>query len=325
MIRVILFHPCLIEGEATMKTRSATNPIFILGMLFILFTTACAGGIVDEEAFTSALNTAVAGTVTAQALDLQLTKGAEVAVPPTDTPAPTQTSIPDTNTPEPSPTNTPEPTQETTPGETPVFTISGPSVQVSIDTNCRSGPGKVYAWLGALMVGEEAVILAKDPSGVYWYIENPDQEGAYCWIWGFYAVTSGNTAPLPIYTPGPTPTPEPDFSVGYREVENCGGSWQIEFEIDNTGRYVLESVSTFVQDTVTGAKSGDSAKNSFERKTGCAIDQKTGNLEPGEIGFTVSRDLSNDPTGNLVYASVTVCTEDDLYGDCKTREFYFTP
>ena len=31
--------------------------------------------------------------------------------------------------------------------------------------------------------------------------------GGTCWLWGQYAVVSGNTATLPEYTPPPTPTP----------------------------------------------------------------------------------------------------------------------
>jgi hypothetical protein len=300
-----------------------------LGCALTLIAAACntasTSGYTEEE-FNQALDTAVAATVTAQALDIQHTRGAEAAMAPTETTAPTNTSAPDTDTPEPTMTSTPEPTEENAVQVTqPVFTLSGPSVQVSIDTNCRSGPGKSYTWLGALLVGEEAQIVGKDPSGTYWYITNPHLDGEYCWIWGAYAYTSGNTAPLPVYTPGPTPKPEPVFSVGFRDVESCAGAWGVEFEIVNTGVWTLQSVSSFVQDTVTGAVSGNSSLNAFIKKTGCTENKVQDKRGPGETGYTVSLDLSNDPTGHLSYASVTVCTEDNLVGQCSTREFYFTP
>jgi hypothetical protein len=314
-----------------MRKQQTMYKLALLGCVLALIAAACStagtSGYTEEE-FNQALNTAVAATVTAQALDIQRTRGAEAALSPTETTAPTNTSAPDTDTPEPTLTPTPEPetTEESAVQVTqPVFTLSGPSVQVSIDTNCRSGPGKTYTYLGALLVGEEAQIVGKDPSGAYWYITNPDHEGEYCWIWGAYAYTAGNTAPLPVYTPGPTPKPEPEFSVGYREVESCGGAWQVEFEIVNTGVLTLQSVSTYVKDTVTKAESNDSSLNAFIKMTGCTEDEKHGKREPGETGFTVSLDLSNDPTGHLTYASVTVCSEDDLYGKCSTKEFYFTP
>ena len=175
------------------------------------------------------------------------------------------------------------------------------------------------------MVGEEAVIVGKDPSGAYWYITNPDEEGEYCWIWGFYATIAGNTGPLPIYTPGPTPTLEPLFSTDIHQVETCGGVWQIEFIIKNNGVDTLESVSTYVKDTVTGNDTSITSYNSFVEKTGCTDKSSYGRLHPKDKGYTVSRDLANDPTGHLTYVEVTVCTDDGLHGACRTREFYVTP
>jgi hypothetical protein len=310
-----------------MKYSSVNIPQAIGGIVLIALTAACTGSAVDEQAFNTALDTAVAGTITAQALDIQRTKGAEAAQPATATAEPTATAtytaVPDSPTSEPTITETAGATIEVTPP--PEFTLSGPSIQVSVDTNCRSGPGVDYNIIGALLVGEEATVAGKDPSGSFWYIENPDQEGKFCWIWGKYAYTSGNANLVPVYTPGPTSSPEVLYSVGYREVESCGGAWQVEFEIVNTGRYNLESVSTYVEDTVTSAKSGTLTSNYFIRKTGCTVDQTKETLAPGVTGFSVSKDLSNNPTGHLVYASITACSEDFLNGACQTREFYFTP
>jgi uncharacterized protein YgiM (DUF1202 family) len=312
------------------KSLISQGLVFTLFITLIVFISACSGSNLtqeDQKSFQDAVNTAVAGTVTAQALDAQRTKGAEAALSPSETSAPTNTTAPNTPTPEPTQTPKAETTEETPEeeGQPESSSLSGPSVQVSIDTNCRSGPGKSYTWLGALMVGEEAVITGKDPQGLYWYIQNPNQEGNYCWIWGFYATISGNTAPLPIYTPGPTPTPDPNFSTDFHQVESCAGAWQVEFTVVNNGLVNLESISSSVKDTVTGNSSGKSSKNFFTEKNGCADVSSYDRLKPEKIGYTVSLDLPSDPTGHLVYASLTVCTEDNLYGDCRTREFYFTP
>lgn len=309
-----------------MQNKSIILLLIILLAGLVLISTACTPGL-DEKAFQDALNTAIAETDTAQELDTQRTKGAEAALSPTETAAPTNTSIPPaTSTLEPTYTPTPEDEEDIVEGtEQPEFTISGPAVQVSVDTNCRSGPGKVYTYLGALLVGEQANIYGKDPSGSWLYINNPDLEDSFCWIWGYYANTSGNIAPLPIYTPGPTPKPDPNFSVGFREIETCGGAWQVEFEIYNNGVYPLNSVSSYVQDTDTSAASGNSALNTFEKKTGCVVDSSKTVLDPGATGYTVSLDLSNDPAGHLVFASITLCTKADLNGSCRTRELYFTP
>lgn len=301
--------------------------LFILSIALIAASSACSATGIDEGAFQDAVNTAVAGTNTVQALDVQRTKGAEAALKPTETKAPTSTTAPNTSTPEPSLTPTVESTEGTPDVEDQPASssLSGPSVQVSIDTNCRSGPGKSYNYLGALMVGEEAVITGKDPSGIYWYITNPDQEGGYCWIWGFYATITGNTTPLPIFTPGPTPTPEANFSTDVHQVESCAGAWQIEFTIVNNGSVTLESVSSSVKDTVTGNSSGKSSQNFFTEKNGCADVASHDRVKPDDIVYTVSLDLPSDPTGHLLFASLMVCSDDNIKGNCRTREFYFTP
>ena len=77
---------------------------------------------------------------------------------------------------------------------------------VSVNTNCRTGPGVVYDLIGALLVGEQAVVVGKYTAGNYWIINNPDSSGT-CWLWGQYATVSGNTAGLPEYSQPPTPTP----------------------------------------------------------------------------------------------------------------------
>jgi len=93
-----------------------------------------------------------------------------------------------------------------TPTITPTLPPSVPMVSVSVDTNCRAGPGTVYEYLTGLLVGEKAEIIGKytSTSPVYWIIK----KGAItCWLWGKYATVEGDTSNLPEMTPPPTPTP----------------------------------------------------------------------------------------------------------------------
>ena len=99
-----------------------------------------------------------------------------------------------------------EPSATPTSSATPMQ--GAPIVHVSVDTNCRFGPGDIYEYQGALMVGEEAEVVGKLADESFWYIENPDPPPPYCWIWGVYAQVEGDTSGLPILTPPPTPTPE---------------------------------------------------------------------------------------------------------------------
>ncbi|MFN2152669.1 MAG: hypothetical protein ACK2T5_13785 [Anaerolineales bacterium] len=95
-----------------------------------------------------------------------------------------------------------------TPTISPTATPSIPMVSVSVNTNCRKGPGIVYDNLTALLVGEEAVVVGKhtatDPD--YWIIE---KGSITCWLWGEYATVVGDVSNLPEIAAPPTPTPSP--------------------------------------------------------------------------------------------------------------------
>jgi hypothetical protein len=80
-------------------------------------------------------------------------------------------------------------------------------ISVSKETNCRLGPDIVYDRVGGLVPGVMPEVFALDPTRSYYYIENPTYPGSYCWVWGFYATEVGDFSGLPIYLPGPTPTP----------------------------------------------------------------------------------------------------------------------
>ena len=118
----------------------------------------------------------------------------------------------------PSPTFTPGP-PTLTPTPTHTSTRMVPTIIVSLDTNCRSGPGKVYDMIGALMVGETTEILARGSVPNYWVVDNPDYPGHECWLWGKYATVSGDTRHLPIRSAAPTPTPAPGSIRGYVYID----------------------------------------------------------------------------------------------------------
>jgi hypothetical protein len=124
---------------------------------------------------------------------------------PTETLTPTETSTPiaantqtilltETLTPTTKP-DTPTPTQ-------PRHTLDKPMVSVSVNTNCRIGPGLQYEYIGALLVGEQAEVVGVSWNGQFWVIKNPSQEGE-CWLWGGYARVIGDTSKLPRIFPPP--------------------------------------------------------------------------------------------------------------------------
>lgn len=127
---------------------------------------------------------------------------------PGDPEEPEQPAAPPSETPEPTATETA--TQIPTETYTPTPEI--PMVMVTLNTNCRVGPGVVYDLLGALLTGEKAEIVGRTTSGPYVIIDNPNKPGELCWLWLEYAEITGNTDLLPLMTPPPTPTPKP-FTV----------------------------------------------------------------------------------------------------------------
>ncbi len=130
----------------------------------------------------------LAGTITAQAMIILQSNGTPVPADAaifTDTPAITDT-----------PSATPTITLTPTP--------SVPEVNVTSATNCRTGPGTEYDLLYTLQPGQVAQIIGKDSADNYWIINYPG--GTMCWLWGQYAVVSGNIAALAEYPVPPTPT-----------------------------------------------------------------------------------------------------------------------
>lgn len=144
--------------------------------------------------------------------------------------------------PEPTATETLIPTITLTPTETLTPTLDKPIVSVSVDTNCRTGPGKQYDLIGALLVGEQADVVGIYAGGEYWIIKNPDRSGE-CWLWGYYASVNGPTNGLPVYTPPPTPTPVYDWT----------GTWTTSFGVPAMMHETIVITLTQSGNTVTGS------------------------------------------------------------------------
>jgi hypothetical protein len=131
-------------------------------------------------------------------------------------------------------------------------TLSTPMVSVSVDTNCRIGPGEIYDYIGALLVGEQAEVVGQSMDGQYWIIKNPDASGE-CWLWGNYATVAGPVAALPKYTPPPTPTPTFAWEGNWTTFTgNIGGPFDSDpLSITVNDKTMTGTVSLPGGDTVT--------------------------------------------------------------------------
>lgn len=237
---------------------SVSEPAEQAGAQKAAATSAAAGpGVLPVVALTQAASTVVAG----------LTQTAEAA------------PLPPTRTPTPSPTVSPTPTIMPTP------TPSTPMVSVSVNTNCRTGPGDAYDRVGALLVGETAEVLARDPYGQFWYIPNPDRPGSKCWVWGQYATVSGETASLPVFTPPPTPTPAPDFTLKGVTVK-VGCAPDVFFiEISNTGGVAWRSFYLGIEDLSTSATGASAGTHFSSVKNTCSPLGDLSVINPGEGAY----------------------------------------
>lgn len=197
------------------------------------------------------------------------------------------------------------------------------TITVSKPTNCRVGPGKAYEIAGTLLVGEEATVLARDPSNQYWYIPNPDPGIEYCWVWGEYASFTGANLALQVYTPIPTPTatatlpPPLRFSAIGRGFDKCNDSWWVNLEIKNESDLILRSVSVEMLDLETNVTRFASS-DGFIRREGCGNYFQTETIDPNK-SFVISGGAFNyNPHGHSMRVFITVCTEKDGEGVCNT-------
>jgi hypothetical protein len=138
----------------------------------LIASLACTSAPVFSAPDTGAISTSAAQTVIAGLTQNvpQPTLSATIEATPTIIFTPTFT-----------PTETLTPTQTLT--ATLAFTPTPlvPLISVSVPTNCRNGPGKVYEMVGALLVGKFAEVYGRDSTNNYWYIRNPDSETDFCW------------------------------------------------------------------------------------------------------------------------------------------------
>ena len=220
------------------------------------------------------------------------------------------------------PENTATPTLTPTITETP--TPEFPLVYVSENTNCRTGPGKVYDWLTTINQGEELEVVAKDPLDQYWYIRRPDQPSEFCWLWGKYATPSGDTASLPVYTPIPTPTPSLDFTVSYISKTGPCPKWGLLYRVNNVGGVTLQSWKTTAVDHTGGSNPEAYDEDDFQENVGCAIVSSQLDLTPGESHY-VWASFNGNPTGHDITTTIKICSKNGLGGDCITRKIRHTP
>jgi hypothetical protein len=222
-------------------------------------------------------------------------------------------------------TLTPTFTPSATLSPTPLYTATPlvPLISVSVNTNCRIGPGQVYDRVGALMVGETAVVFGRDPAMKYWYVQNPGKNNEYCWVWGKYATVVGDLSALPFYTPPPTPTPPPSFEAAYGGLQECSG-WWVDIDLENTSTVPFESVSIIVRDQSSDVDISLYADR-FTAIDDCVGSVTVDTLDPGQTLTVSTPAFAYDPDGHKLRATITLCSAPGQKGACVTNVIKFSP
>ncbi len=307
-----------------MRRSSRVSLTIIILSLVVLACVVPTIALQDQDA----ISTAAAQTVIADFTQLALSATLLPAVQES-----TLTFTPEPPTSTSTLTLTPTPTLTATAFYTPTPVV--PQISVSVPTNCRNGPGKVYQREGALLVGETAQIYGRDPTGGYWYIRNPDSGSGYCWVWGEYATLTGNTALLPVYTPPPTPTPTytprptftptpaPDFEAAYSSLDTCLG-WWVEIALKNTGSIPFKSMGITIKDTVTDIVLANFT-DGFTDNNGCLSSTTRDTLGLGKSFVVSAPAFGYDPSGNKLRATIILCSDTGQTGTCVTKTINFKP
>ncbi len=227
------------------------------------------------------------------------------------------------------------PAETATPSATasPTFTLSpttaftstnaAVTLSVTVDTNCRVGPGRVYDYIGGLYIGQVAEVYGRNTANNYWYIRLPENPNRFCWVTGEYASVNGNFAALPVFTPPPTPTPKPDFEFKYAGMDSCIG-WWLEFKLTNIGPFAFQSYSIVVKDTSNGI-TVSGAGDGFTNLGGCASSSIILSLEPGKSTILSGPAFAHNPNNHEIKATIKLCTKPGLLGECVAHTIEFKP
>jgi hypothetical protein len=307
--------------------------ISIIAIVFLILLSACGpqqGTAVDGgtgQDPTAAIETRVAEIVAS-------TNAAQTAIANAvaATLAAMQTSTPE-STFTPSITLTPIFTYTPSLSPTSTFTLTPefPTVSVSVQTNCRFGPGSAYDVLGIMNVGETAQVVGRNASSDYWIIKLPSNPAITCWLWGKYATVVGNTTGLPVATPPSTPTPKytPTLSVSYLvnydSFDYCSTwGYYIKFKIVNNGDLTWESLWVRLVDETAGI-TREYYGDKFGNLVGCTVPALDDNLEPGETGYSSSVYFTYDPSGHHFSASMKLYSGVGETGTSLEKTLTFTP
>jgi hypothetical protein len=98
----------------------------------------------------------------------------------------------------------------------------------------------------------------------------------------------------------------------------------VDLKLENTGGVAFTSLTLTVRDTVTNI-SQTLYSDSFTDNNGCSESFTKDSLNPGSNRILSSTPFTYDPTGHLLRATITLCSNPGQSGTCVTEVIEFTP
>ena len=293
---------------------SSTNPLWKVAGLIILFiflvSVACSGFSSSQETDTLA-RTQTSLASTSDALQTAASQSQATQPPPPEQPTQTQPEVE---------------TQAEKTEPPPSLTPSGATITASVNTNCCAGPSADYKVLGYLLKNQVSEVQGRDNSRIWWYIENPEKSGEYCWVWGETTQVQGDISNLPIITPSPPHTPqEVAFTASFTGINSCGGKSDHIFQINNEDTK-LESMR-FTLEFVSGGAPifGPATHNTPFMTSNSECPPGADNLPPGATGYVGGGEIEYAMlVGETLRATIKLCSENDMKGVCQTRTVEYT-
>ncbi len=210
-----------------------------------------------------------------------------------------------------------------------------PSVTVSKDTNCRGGPSINYEKIVVITAGIAVDIVGRHIDGPYVIVDLGG--GKECWLWLEYATISGDISELPAYSAPPPPvvvitstsTPSSPLTLSHYGYNECGSKvYMVVVAVQNNSSEAFQSVyvklihlqsggGTHSMFTETNNAPFLSNPNQCPSGDWNYMAPGASQLSPGETAYlSLLANQRSSAYGENVQATIKVCTQDDLKGQC---------
>ncbi len=210
------------------------------------------------------------------------------------------------------------------------FEATQPQLVAPNGANCRVGPNVAFRRAAEIASAGIVDVLARSSDGEWWQVVTPGQEDSTCWVfWTNDLTFVGDVFSLPLVqgpqlpTSTAAPTRPPGISLRYAINNNCDGIRYAIIGIRNTGPEIYRSAVVRLFDVASSSQINTSDGNNEFLSTSTSCPKGKPSLSPGQSAF-LAISLSGTNSGDLLRASVRVCTEKGLRGNCISSNTQFT-